>query len=173
MKFFALGNHLTPILLAISAVLGGTLALESSNLVRPEDDRPSKNPAAVEPVPQPRYSAPAIAAFSEITERPLFDETREPPAEPEQAVAAPTTSPLRLRLEGVAISPDAKVAVMRDLSSNKMLHLATGDKHLGWELTELSDTVATFGRGDLSVEFMLIEEKKAPTRTGIQLPIRR
>ena len=56
MKFLALGNHLTPILLAISAVLGGTLALESSNLVRPEDDRPSKNPAAVEPVPQPNSS---------------------------------------------------------------------------------------------------------------------
>ena len=77
------------------------------------------------------------------------------------------------RLEGVAISPDARVAVMRDLTSNQMLHLATGMKHQGWELTALTDTVATFGRGDLSVEFPLVEEKKAVTNPTIRLPIRR
>ena len=64
-------------------------------------------------------------------------------------------SPLRLRLEGVALTPEAKIAVLRDLSNNKVLHLATGMKHQGWELTAVTDTVATFKRGAQSEELML------------------
>ena len=40
------------------------------------------------------------------------------------------------------------IAVVRDLSSNKMLQLATGMKYQGWEITATSDNVATFMRGE-------------------------
>ena len=47
------------------------------------------------------------------------------------------------------------IAVVRDLSSNKMLQLATGMKYQGWEITAISDNVATFMRGERSQELRL------------------
>ena len=70
-------------------------------------------------------------------------------------VAAAKTSQLRLRLEGVAIIPGSKIAVLRDTTSNKMLHLETGNSHQGWELTAITDSVATFKRGEQTQELTL------------------
>lgn len=161
MKLLELGNHLTPYLLGATVLLAGTLALESRNLVEPERDGEGTGEAGqpVSAVQHTAYQPPAIAAFSEITERPLFTEGREPPAEPEAAPVVAATSPLRLQLEGVAISPDAKIAVLRDLSNNQMLHLAKGMKHQGWELTAISDADATFTRGGQNLELKLLKDQ--------------
>jgi len=155
MKRFALGNHLTFYLLLACALLAGILAIESHNLVQTHVRKPVETRPLVDPVGPANFTAPAIAAFSEITERPLFNEGREPTPEPVKAAIAAPTSPLRLQLEGVAITPEAKIAVMRDLSTNKMLHLSAGMKHQGWELTSVTDTVATFKRGEQSQELTL------------------
>ena len=155
MKIFSIGNHLTPYLLAASTVLAGIVALESGNLVRTQDRTSTQAGPVVNRVDQANYSAPRIAAFSEITERPLFRQGREPAPEKAETVTKTKTSPLRLQLEGVAITPESSIAVLRDLSNNKMLHLATGMKHEGWELTAISDNVATFKRGEESHELKL------------------
>lgn len=155
MKIFSIGNHLTPYLLAASTVLVGTVALESRNLVQTQDGNSAETQPAVNRIEQANFTAPQIAAFSEITERPLFRQGREPAPEPVATVAAARTSPLRLKLEGVAITPESSIAVVRDLSNNKMLHLATGTKHQGWELTSITDNVATFKRGKQSHELKL------------------
>lgn len=150
MKLFALGNHLTPYLLGASVVLGGTLALEGHNLVRPQGETTAQTNAPVQAIEHASYSAPALAAFNEITERPLFTEGRLPPEEPVNAPVAVRSSPLRLALEGVAITPGSRIAVVRDLSTNKMLHLPIGMKHQDWELTAVTETDATFERGGQS-----------------------
>ena len=49
--------------------------------------------------------------------------------------------------------------MVRDLSNNKMLHLATGMKHQGWELTGITNTVATFKRGEQTQEITLKGDK--------------
>ena len=161
MKTLALGNHLTPYLLAACAGLTVTLGIQSGNMVSAQDSSSTdRQQAAADPMQTVAFSAPALAAFSEITERPLFREDRQPPPERERAtVAARTLSPLRLQLEGVAITPESSVAVVRDLSNNKMLHLATGMKHQGWELTEITDTVATFTRGQENQQITLKKDK--------------
>jgi hypothetical protein len=155
MNKFSIGNHLTPYLLAACTLTAGTLALESSNLVQTQGDTARTTQPDAKRTERTNFAAPGIAAFSEITERPLFNEDREPPAEPVTTVAAVKTSLLRLQLEGVAITPGAKIAVLRDTSSNKMLHLATGDSHQGWELTSITDTMATFKRGEQAQELTL------------------
>ena len=155
MNKFSIGNHLTPYLLAACTLTAGTLALESNNLVQTQGDTSRTTQPDAKRTERANFAAPGIAAFSEITERPLFNEDREPPAEPVATVAAVKTSLLRLQLEGVAITPGSKIAVLRDTTSNKMLHLATGDSHEGWELTSITDTMATFKRGEQAQELTL------------------
>jgi hypothetical protein len=155
MNKFSIGNHLTPYLLVACTLTAGTLALESRNLVQIQGNTSRTTQPDVNQTERANFTAPGITAFSEITERPLFNEGREPPPEPVAMVAAAQTSLLRLQLDGVAITPGAKIAVLRDITSNKMLHLATGDSHQGWELTSITDTVATFKRGEQVQELTL------------------
>jgi hypothetical protein len=160
MKKFSIGNHLTPYLLVACALLAGILALESRDLIQTQGRTSAEKRPAVSRIERTNFTAPKIAAFSEITERPLFREGREPPTEPAQTMAAAKVSQLRLQLEGVAITPAAKIALLRDTTSNKMLHLATGDSHQGWELTSITDTVATFKRGEQTQELPLNKDNK-------------
>jgi len=155
MNKFSIGNHLTPYLLAACTLTAGTLALESNNLVQTQGNTSRTTQPDAKRTERANFTAPGIAAFSEITERPLFNEGREPPAEPVTTVAAAKTSLLRLQLEGVAITPGSEIAVLRDLTSNKMLHLATGGTHQGWELTSITDSVVTFKRGGETQELTL------------------
>ena len=155
MKMFSIGNYLTPYLLTACALSAGVLSIESGNLIETQDHASPETQTAVDPIEQAKFTAPGIAAFSEITERPLFREDREPPTEAKPTPVAARKSPLRLKLEGVAITPGSKIAVLRDLSNNKMLHLETGMKHQGWELTSVTDTVATFKLGEQSQELTL------------------
>jgi hypothetical protein len=159
MKKFSIGNHLTPYLLVACTLLAGILALESLDLVQAQGDASPEKRSAASRIEWANFTAPKIAAFSEITERPLFSEDREPPAEPVQTATVAKISQLRLQLEGVAITPGAKIALLRDLTSNKMLHLATGDTHQGWELTSITNTVATFERGEQTQELPLNKDK--------------
>lgn len=156
MKKIAIGNHLTPYLLVACVLLAAILALESHNRVQTQNNTSPEARPVVERIARDNFTAAGIAAFSEVTERPLFREGREPPPEPKKAPAvAVKQPPLRLHLEGVAISTAAKIAVVRDLSSNKILRLAKGMKHQGWEVTSVTATGATFKRGEHSQELML------------------
>ena len=155
MKKFSIGNHLTPYLLVACALLASILALESLNLVQPQSGASPEKRPAVNRIERTNFTAPGIAAFSEIKERPLFREGREPPTETIATPVAAKLSPLRLQLEGVVITPDTKIAVVRNLGNNKMLHLATGSTHQGWELTSVTSTVATFKRGEQIEELTL------------------
>lgn len=159
MKIPAIGNHLTPYLLVACGLLLGVLALESQNLVQTQDVSSNETQPAVNAYQRSNFTAPAIAAFSEITERPLFRDDRQPPATPQKTATAAVISPLRLQLVGVAITPESRIALVRDLSNNKMLHLSAGMKHQGWELISVSRTVATFKRGEQSQEIMLQTKK--------------
>jgi len=160
MKKLAIGNHLTPYLLVACGLLLGVLALESQNLVQSQDVTTAEAQSAVNANQRVIFTAPAIAAFSEITERPLFMDDRQPPPEPKKTARAAVISPLRLQLVGVAITPESRIALVRDLSSNKMLHLAAGMKHQNWELVSVTKTVATFKRGEQSQELTLKTKRK-------------
>jgi len=155
MKKFTIGNHLTPYLLVACVLLAVILVLESRNLVQTQGDTSAETQPAMDTYQRAHFTAPGVAAFSEITERPLFRQDREPPPAPAKSAVARVASPLRLKLEGVAITPEASIALVRDLSSNKMLHLAKGMKHQGWELSSVTNTVATFKRGEESQEIKL------------------
>lgn len=155
MKKFTLGNHLTFYLLLACALLAGILAIESHNLLQPKAGNTGNTANAVTPPNQARFNPPALATFSEITERPLFSESRKPAPKPQTVDKAAPTTPLRLQLEGIAITPESRLAMVRDLIKNRVLNLALGEQHEGWELISISENVATFKRGEQIQELLL------------------
>ena len=162
MKKIAPGNHLTTILLAICILMAVALALESHSLISPRDGQTSGAPPAAKQSVRITYNAPPIAAFAEITERPLFTESREPPPVPVAARAVtPPLQQLRLRLEGIAMTPGASIAVVRDLADNKILRLGEGMKHKGWELISVSPDGVTFRQGEQDQEITLYVDEQA------------
>jgi hypothetical protein len=154
---------MTIYLLAACLVLTGMLVLESRHMVRPFKEDATVPPAKTAAAITDTFIAPGIAAFSEITERPLFTPGRRPPPEPEvKAAPRPPPQPLRLRLEGVAISPAARIAIVRDLATNKILRLVPGMKHQGWELATVDADGISFKRGERDQEISLYIEKQTP-----------
>jgi hypothetical protein len=102
------------------------------------------------------FAAPGMKSFAEILERPLFTPGREPPAQPviETAPVTPP-SPLRLKLEGVAITDEARIAVVRDLSTREILRLVEGNMHQGWVLETVETKSARFKHGEKTRELFL------------------
>ncbi len=116
---------------------------------------PAYTDARFVPSPQSNYA--------EILARPLLFESRRMP--PEQEVAAEPAkqkSPLRLKLEGVAISSDSRVALLRDLGNKQLMQLTEGMSHDDWTLESVSASAAIFRRGDDVSEILL--ETKTSTR---------
>lgn len=159
MKHLVLNNRLPTILAAISGLLLLILILEIS-LMNPLDietglDSVSNN-AELITTSTSRFIPAAQADFSEVLTRPLFFEGRKMPAKPVSAPAKekPKT-PLRLKLEGVAISADRRTALLRNTADNRLLQLVEGASHLGWTLQTLGADSAKFLRGDEISEIRL------------------
>ena len=95
-----------------------------------------------------------MADLAEMLDRPLFFITRRMPEPPAAQPAAPPT-PLKLKLEGIAIAAGSRVAVLRNLNGNGLLQLAEGDTHDGWTLEAISSTSASFKRGGQVNELLL------------------
>ena len=131
--------------LALSLVIAAELAGSGVRQVAAADADAGAGPARLDATPQPRYVHPDFSEFAEILARPIFFASRELPAPPQPVAAAPRT-PLRLKLEGVAITASRRVAVLRDLGNNTMVQLSVGMTHGGWQLEELDSTTATFRR---------------------------
>jgi hypothetical protein len=161
-------NHLSVALLLGCGLLGAVLFLQlrDGRTTRTGGAATPSRPVAPAPeLAQERFLAPEKGAFAEILERPLFTAGREPPPAPVAPVAPPPPSePLPLQLEGVAITPDTRVAIFRDLRSNEALNLAEGTEHQGWRIERVDARSATLKRGEQSQKLTL-EAGQHPGRT--------
>ena len=152
-------NVLSAALLLASALLAGVIAVELY-LDNTDDPEAYGNVVAADDAPavasEQRFVAPDISAFSEVLERPLlFQDRKLPPELTPEPVAATPMLPLRLTLEGIAITSESRVAVFRNLSNNQLLQLTEGTSHDGWLLESVSATAATFERGGQVTELVL------------------
>jgi hypothetical protein len=64
-------------------------------------------------------------------------------------------APLRLKLEGIAISSDKRIALLRSTSDKQALQLVEGMSYQGWTLQELNSSGAKFLRGEDVTEILL------------------
>jgi hypothetical protein len=148
MKYVS-NNPITDLLLATASLLALIVTVEllmPYKIELPDDAIGIASQVGVPDGTQSRYVHPHISNFSEILARPIFFSKREMPAQIVVEQAAPRT-PLQLKLEGVAIATDTRVAVLRDLASNKLVQLSVGMSHNTWQLKELTSSGATFRRG--------------------------
>ena len=95
----------------------------------------------------PAYEPAAFDTFTSILERPLFYADRKLPAPPPVAKAPEIPKePLRLKLEGVALGGGSRTALLREQSSNSLIHIAEGMTHNGWTLDRIEADKAIFRR---------------------------
>ena len=168
MNRISFGNRLTPVLLTACVLFGTLLAFEWYALSRGDgittENKAQPATAADVQLTRTVFAAPDFEAFSEIIERPLFTEGRTPPEQPtsEQASVSPVKqTPLSLHLEGIALTPATRIAVVRDITSNKLLRLAEGAKHQDWEVESIHATGVIFKRGEQSHELILELDNKS------------
>lgn len=102
------------------------------------------------------YVPPTIETFAEVLDRPLFFEGRQLPPEPvQQAAAEVPLEPLKLTLEGVALTGSSRVALLRDQRDNAMVQVAEGTVHDGWTLEDIEPDKAVFRRDTEITELVL------------------
>lgn len=138
----------TQMLLAANLVVALVVALQIMQTVQPPASVGSARDGSTAILPDfgnSRLAPPPLSQFVDMAERPLFYVERRMPEPPAEAAAAPQT-PLRLKLEGIAIAGGSRVAVLRNLNGNGLVQLMEGETHNGWTLDELSSTAATFSR---------------------------
>ncbi len=152
-------NRPTQVLSAAVAVLTFAVVLELLYPARPMDVDVASADSAAAVVPDfgdTEFTAPRLEDLGDMLDRPLFFSNRKLPVPPKveaAQVAAPT--PMRLKLEGVAIAGESRVAVLRDPSNNQLIQLAEGAMHDGWTLDSVTADGATFSRGRQTSELLL------------------
>lgn len=106
--------------------------------------------------PDISFAPRPFSDFSQVLERPLLFAGRKMPPAPEvAAIQAQPRSPLRLELEGVAISAESRVALLRNTTNNQLLQLAEGMTHDGWTLEKINSSSASFRRGEEISDLLL------------------
>jgi hypothetical protein len=173
---------MTLILVVSTGLLGALLFHQWNQPAIPDDaqgvvdKKPAKStPASDRVSPIRPFRALPISNYAEIMQRPLFAEGRVPPEKPDNSGAkrAPR-SPLNLKLEGVAITPDSKTAVILDLTTKELLRLREGMSHKDWKVVSVSNENVVIKQGKQEVKLTLeIDAGNTPLRTKPKLPFKR
>jgi len=155
---FECNKLFTTLLSAICVLLTAVILIEWFVPVRTSgsagDSAETDADFAVPARPATTYVPPPIDSFASILERPIFFRDRKLPPEPVAAPAA-TPAPLQLKLEGVAIVADTRIALLRSLADNQLVRLAEGASYNGWMLDSVAADRATFTRGGQVSELAL------------------
>jgi hypothetical protein len=159
-------GHRIGILLGLSAVLAATLAFEilDGPFFEPAAPTlPARAKTAAAPESQPLADRPPISAFDEIVQRPLFAQTRRPPApKAEVKIAEDKPEPEAFDLVGVVISPNQRMALLRT-ATNEVLRAGEGQTLGGWEVHDIKPTQVVLQRGDESQVLKISKAADAPS----------
>ncbi len=168
-----IGNGVTVILLLLCILLS---TLIFKQWVKYSQDGPVIDVSQVKPIKEKPVSSNLflgmqnksilISQFSEILARPLFTEGRLPDEvpEPEKVLTEQVGLP-KLKLEGVVISPESRVAVVRDLTNNELLRLIEGMIHAGWRVATVNTDEAVLEREGETHQLPLELVNKAGTKS--------
>jgi len=120
------------------------------------------------------FAFPPLEEFSEIVERPLFNDTRRPfePPSPETVAASPPPPPApppRITLLGVVVTPETRSALLLDELRHQFIRASVGMSVSGWELSEVSPDGVTLRQGQMTRQLDLLDEdKKGSNRSSFQ-----
>jgi general secretion pathway protein N len=121
---------------------------------------------AVPPLPaQPASSTlPPMEAFSEVTRRPLFSSTRQPP--PPEAVKETQGNSSTFALLGIIISDGGRIALIEYGRPPAMVRLKEGQAVEGWTLQSILPDRVVLQRGATDQELKLKDRAGQPAQAG-------
>lgn len=114
---------------------------------------------------EPAITFPPIKEFREIIERPLFDISRKPLPLSVQTKSVSANGLRLLKLTGIVITPEKKIAVISNKSPDEILRLERGARFNGWLLLDIRADGVTFQKGDETKELRLQDEKEKTNAT--------
>jgi hypothetical protein len=152
----------------LSVVLAAIVAEE---LVAPppaQEGRAQLSRSAVLPKQADQATAPFVLppleSFSAITDRPLFTQSRRPPAI--QASTASVGTAASFVLAGIIISHESREALIIHGKPPIMSHLQEGQAIDGWTVMAIDQDRVILGNGEARYELKLIGKNAAPGATA-------
>ncbi len=115
---------------------------------------PTGRPATLPAVPKLARPLPAISAFSDIAERPLFVEARRPPAPAVETAAKGEPAP-QWNLVGTAITSGGRAALLFDERTREFLVMRPGTRQAGWALADIQAERVVLEKGQSKHEIEL------------------
>jgi hypothetical protein len=109
------------------------------------------------------FQLPAIASLSEVTERPLFAESRRPPLAPPPAPGQVSRELDSLTLVGVVITPAGGHALIQTEAQAKPERVKLGQSLFGWTIDGILRDRVVFKRGEQREELRVKEPDRPPT----------
>jgi len=120
----------------------------------------AQNSAAPGAVPQ-RLQIPPVIAYREVTERPLFSDSRRPP--PQAAAGNNATQATQLvgkwKVTGIVVAGDSSFALVEGIRDRKTVRLQLGTPLDGWQLEEIHPDHLVFNSADTTATLLLHNEE--------------
>ncbi len=151
----------------LALILGGTclglIAISAAVAVfsggMPEVDQQSVAQQQAQPAEAAgQFELKPLNQYAHINERPLFNQDRRPvveveaPAQDPVNTGAPSAPPLKAQLAGVVITPDARIAMVRDIENKQLLSVAEGEGFegglAGWRVDKVEPKLAVLRSDD-------------------------
>jgi hypothetical protein len=154
-----------PLLLAASCA--ALAAIVVSEALQPDADPASApsagigKPAALPPLPpDPEFAMPPEASFAVVVDRPVFSPSRRA-VQGAAAMSAPGTSG-DLKLVGVIIHDDERIALVKLHNGDQLESLRQGDNLAGWSAVSIAPDRVLFRHGGVEEEIILDYKAPAP-----------
>lgn len=173
------------VVLAAACGLSGLLVLlfwlgvgTGYSFLPPDPDASHKLPS-LSAIEKQNFQMADYPHFAEITQRPLFSEDRRPiPLDQEQDDGKPEAPPvpLQVQLTGVIITPDLKMALLKDRMTNKDVNLKEGmplpGQQATWLLVEIDPRKVVFKneQDDISEVELSVSKTNGPPSPRIAAP---
>jgi hypothetical protein len=153
---------------ALSVVLTAIVAEELVASPPAQEGRPQLSRSAAPPKQADQITAPFVLppleSFSAITDRPLFTQSRRPPAI--QASTASVGAAASFVLAGIIISHESREVLIIHGKPPIMSHLQQGQAIEGWTVTAIDQDRVILGGGETRYELKLIGKSEAPGATA-------
>ena len=119
-----------------------------------------QNSAAPGTVPQ-SLQIPPVVAYREVTERPLFSDSRRPP--PQAAAGNNATQATQLvgnwKVTGIVVAGDSSFALVEGIRDRKTVRLQLGTPLDGWQLAAIHPDHLVFNSADTTATLLLHNEE--------------
>ena len=117
------------------------------------------------------FSLPAVGAFKETVERPVFMESRRPapPAPPGAAVKSEPPPPISLKLMGILSTPEGQMVLIAD-AKGKYRRLKPKETVEGWEIVEIMGDRVRLHQAGIDEDLPLVKKHPKGSNPAAQTP---